>query len=323
MREQDRVALQEKLNARDDLAAPLDRTAELEYELKAMRLKHTKQEAQIARYQRSVKGMQKDQDVFEEKAGIVRRKALADAARDVERVHEALQAENRTLSRQLQNLRDSIVGGDHEKREQEMHQQMLSWQAQHRELKEKVRVLEREREPQRDQVTQAHRRLLAMSEVLQRGVIRSSRHPHTPEGGSAPAITDAVVEQALATMTASEEDMPPRPSQQDTPQHPPSTAVVDSVPAHVFDTLHQEIICLRRELKARETLLQEKDAAVEVTNKKLRDMDRRVQSYEHQLRQSPKVPRSPSMYSQMSAKSGNSGSVKLSLPPRSRISLWK
>jgi len=140
VRVQDRVALQEKLNARDELAAPLDRTAELERELKAMRLKHTKQEAQIARYQRSVKGMQKDQDLLEEKAGIVRRKALADAAKDVERVHEALQAENRTLSRQLQNSRDSIVDGEHEKREQEMHQQMLSWQAQHRELKEKVRV---------------------------------------------------------------------------------------------------------------------------------------------------------------------------------------
>jgi hypothetical protein len=50
------------------------------------------------------------------------------------------QAENRTLSRQLQNLRDSIVGGEQEKREHVMHAQMLSWQAQHRELKEKSRV---------------------------------------------------------------------------------------------------------------------------------------------------------------------------------------
>lgn len=187
-----------------------------------------------------------------------------------------------------------------------------------------AQVLEREREPQRDQVMQAHRRLTAMSEVLQRGVLRSSRHTHTSDDGRAPVITDAVVEQALATMTAPEVDTQPRPLQQD-PQHTPSCAMVDSVPAHVFDTLHQEIICLRRELKAREMLLQEKDAAVEVSNKKLRDMDRRLQSYEHQLRQSPKPPRSPSMYSQMS---GNSGTVKLSLPPRSRgtatrQSLWK
>jgi hypothetical protein len=188
-----------------------------------------------------------------------------------------------------------------------------------------AQVLEREREPQRDQVMLAHRRLSAMSEVLQRGVIRSKRHSHTSgDDGRAHVITDAVVEQALATMTAPEEATPLRPSQQD-PQHTPSTAMVDSVPVHVFDTLHQEIICLRRELKTRETLLQEKDAAVEVCNKKLRDADRRLQSYELQLRQSPKPPRSPSMYSQMS---GNSGSVKLSLPPRSRggavrHSLWK
>jgi hypothetical protein len=56
----DSAALQKKLDARDDLAAPPDRDAELEAELKAMRLKHTKSEAQMARYQRSIKGMQKD-----------------------------------------------------------------------------------------------------------------------------------------------------------------------------------------------------------------------------------------------------------------------
>jgi hypothetical protein len=104
-------------------------------------------------------------------------------------------------------------------------------------------------------VSQANRRLVLMSEVLQRGVIRSSRHLHSPSSH----ITDAVVEQALAMMTASPNTTQqgtmmtasPNTTQQGTPQEddpltPADATAVATVPAHVFDTLHHEIIGLRK-----------------------------------------------------------------------------
>jgi hypothetical protein len=91
-------------------------------------------------------------------------------------------------------------------------------------------------------VSQANRRLVLMSEVLQRGVIRSSRHLHSPSSH----ITDAVVEQALAMMTASPNTTQQGTPQEDDPLTPADATAVATVPAHVFDTLHHEIIGLRK-----------------------------------------------------------------------------
>eukprot|EP00241_Pyramimonas_parkeae_P001543 CAMPEP_0114244374 /NCGR_PEP_ID=MMETSP0058-20121206/11300_1 /TAXON_ID=36894 /ORGANISM="Pyramimonas parkeae, CCMP726" /LENGTH=497 /DNA_ID=CAMNT_0001357299 /DNA_START=30 /DNA_END=1520 /DNA_ORIENTATION=- len=267
--------LQEKHQNLRDLQSYEDRAFKAEQEVKRLVSALVAKEGELRIANTSIKNLEMDMHVCQDKAEEVLRKESANQFAELNKRIADLADENRVLERQVKVMNAAAMDAAFTRKEElePAHQELLMLQAEVKRLRSKLDVTEHSLKESVESSNRANKRIHQMNDLMRNGWQRRHKHLESPSSPSAPGRQP----DSPSMFTHSDEGFKspnPELGGTDTGDESLSSNSLESVPAALYELVQKELAAVKQEVKQRDRLIRDKDASIEISIHKVDTLER-------------------------------------------------